>query len=1127
MKRTQIKDTVRNIRKQLVSFFSIIVIALLGVSIFLGLNYSSCAIARNGSEFFAQQHFRDIEMISTLLFTEEDLNVIRETEGVADVEPVWMVGAAASSGGDRVDVNVVSVTGRLNLPVLIEGRLPENGTECAVEQKLAEKMGWTVGSEIRLQNTAGSTVQYLNGERFVMTGVANHPDHSNTMVTDTFYILVTPDAFDREALDGCFMRAEIAVEGAGTDRFSETYKEITEAVRERLEALALSGPGRRDEEIHEQYSAEIEDRQRELDDGKKALEEGRAELDEGWAACAEGERELISADEELEEAARQLDDAKAELESAEKQLSEAKTTLEDGEARLKDAAGQLSAARRKLNNGWNELEDAKAQIRDGIRGAAERVLGDGAGLINWADRQTVDLDAGPATAMTLQITETYSFDMNLSLDSIAASFADSDAISDEVLLQIYEMRTGSQEGFDAAAERSALKAETVQAAAELEGKYHELHSACKQWDEGDRQFWDGLTLYYVNKREYRIGLEAYEEGLRQYEEGKARYEEGLASYEQGLLDVEEGRKKLEESKRQLEEGEKEYADGLARLSDGEEQIAAARERLDKLDPCRWLVMDMDGNAGYVQIKLGSNNLKSLESTFATLFVLVGALVIFATVSKMVDEQRTQVGTTKALGFFKREIFAKYLSFGAFASVLGAVLGVLAAYFVMEGIALGGYDDYSVIDLKRPAITPVPTLIVLLAAAALAVAAVWAACSQLLRTPAIRLMQPKVPAGAGKKGKNGKSPLSLYSRLILLNMKSDFKRVLVTIVSVAGCCALVVIGVTIKSALTRSLDRQFDDIVKYDWRVNFNPEESETAESEIRALLEEAGTDYTSLYFSNAAYQVEEIQAAELFCGDLEEIEDFYRLKDWKTGEDMEAPDKGILIQRRVAESYGLEEGEELEIALGGVKSATVTVEGIFEHYIGRPVFMSPSGFERSFGEKYEPNVFFVRLNGADAGRLEDALRSVRGFASITSADSGKAVFNASAGTINSLVAIFIFMAAVMAGVVLMNLTSIYVLQKKRELTIMRVNGFTVREVVAYMLRETALTTTMGILLGIAVGSAISYRICRLLEQPFLQCAREPSAVAWIAGAGLTLFFTALVNLIALRPVRNLKLTDVT
>ena len=1134
MKKTQIKDIWRNIRKQKVSFISVIVIAMLGVAVYLGLDYSAAGMTRNGSAFFISQNFRDIEMVSTLLFTQQDLEDIRNTEGVADMEAVWQVSGKASSGGDRRDVNVISLTERINLPRLVEGRLPEAETECAVEKLLADEMGWTVGSEILLQDASGEKLQYLGGERFTVVGIADHPDHGNILVTDTCYVIVTPAAFDRAALDGCCMKVEVCIEKeAGIDRYSEPYTAAVAAVQDRLEALSLTAMLRRDAGVHDQFQAQVDEKQKELDDAKAELDAARKELDDGWIALAEGEQELSEAAAQLEDAQRQLEDARQQLETASSQLAQSKRELDAAKQELDAGAAQLNTAKAQLDSAKGELEDATAQIRGGIRAAVEAALGDSAAQISWAGRQAVDVDSASASAMPFWITTGYCCDLNQSLSANINAFVYSDEITDEMLLEAYIEATGSEEGFDADTARASLAASAVAVAGAYEGQYNGLQTACRQWDEGHAQYMTGLNEYQTSLARYNEGLASFESGMNQYETGMAAYQRGLAQYteseaeyEQGQIDAEEGQKKLEESRKQLEDGEAAYQEALSKIADGEQQIAKAQEQLDNLDPCLWLIADGSGNPGYVQIGMAEDNLNSLKGTFALLFILVGALVIFATVSKMVDEQRTQVGTTKALGFFNREIFAKYLSFGVSAAVLGTVLGILAAYFGLQNIVLGSYDSKYSFDLTKPALVAPSTVLALLAAAALAVAAVWAACSRLLSTPAIRLMQAKVPEGKKKSGTGKKHALSLYSRLILLNMRTDFKRVLVTIVSVAGCCALVVIGVTLKTAMTGSMDRHYSEVVAYDWQLSFSPEESETAGAEIEELLRQAGVEYTPLYDAGLTYSISGIQIAELFCGDIETIENFYHLNDWISGEPLPSTDEGILIQRRVAECYDLDVGSEFEIALGGTKTAAVSVAGIFEHYVGRPMVMSPAYYEKVFGTACEPNAFFVRLNGAVADALEKELRSVKGFTGITGNDSVKAMFEASTGVINTLVVLFIFMAAVMAGVVQLNLTNIYVLQKKRELTIMRINGFTFREVVGYMLRETVLTTALGILLGVLIGSGIAYQICRALEQPFLQFVRSISLPAWASGAALTVLFTVLVNFIALRPVKKLKLTDV-
>ena len=204
MKRTQRKDAWRNIRKQGVSFASIIVIALLGVAAFLSISYSAEAMKVNGSAAYDALHFRDLEVVSTLLLTEDDLECLRNTEGVSDVEPIWQTGANAYINGQREGAAVITVTERLNRPILVEGRLPETLTECAVEKRLAEKAGWHLGDTVEWLEMTESTGQYfLAVDALTITGIVEHPDHANLNVPDVLYILVFQDAFDHEAMEGC------------------------------------------------------------------------------------------------------------------------------------------------------------------------------------------------------------------------------------------------------------------------------------------------------------------------------------------------------------------------------------------------------------------------------------------------------------------------------------------------------------------------------------------------------------------------------------------------------------------------------------------------------------------------------------------------------------------------------------------------------------------------------------------------------------------------------------------------------------------------------------------------------------------------------------------------------------
>lgn len=843
MKRTQRKDAWRNIRKQGVSFASIIVIALLGVAAFLSISYSAEAMKVNGSAAYDALHFRDLEVVSTLLLTEDDLECLRNTEGVSDVEPLWQTGVNAYINGQREGAAVITVTERLNRPILVEGRLPETLTECAVEKRLAEKAGWHLGDTVEWLEMTESTGRFFLGvEALSITGIVEHPDHVNLNVPDVLYILVYRDAFDHEAMKNCCMKALIEVDTpAGMDRFSAGYQAAVQAVRERIEALASTRAPLRDNQVRQQAYGELD------------------EAETNYAAY--------------------LEETSASGESAPEEIDE---------------------------------------------------------------------------------------------------------------------------------------------------------------------FW--------------------------------------AFFEQIISDQ--------------------------------------RREVDEMAPCRWIVLDSRGNTSFVQLNTSSKNLASLQMTFSMLFVAIGALVIYATVSKMVDEQRTLVGVTKALGFFNREVFAKYLLFGLLATVLGTFLGILLARFWIEGFVLNGYNIYFTIDLRQPRMFLKPTLIVILGGVFLAVAAVTFACLRLVRMPAIRLMQAPVPKGRNKTVRTQKHVLSLYSRLVLLNIRTDIKRVLVTVVSVAGCCTLVVIGFTLKYSIDKCMEKQYTEVVQYDGRIRVD------YAGDVEEELISSGVEYVPLYDGNVTFRIRDVDMGELLCGDIAAIETMFRLNDWQTGEPLAPTDEGIYIQRRLAEIYDLTVGSEFEMTLNGTQTITVRVAGVFENYLGRTMAMSPGYYEALCGETPQSNAFFVRFGDVDREALLSELDETLGFVEHTPADEGKAMFKAATSVINAVVALFIFMAAVMAGVVLLNLTNIYILQKKRELTVMRINGFTTKEVIAYVTRETVITTILGIILGLIFGSAFGYRIVRALEQSFYRLERSICFSGWLYAAIMTVFFTVIVNIIALRKVKDLKLTDV-
>ena len=229
-------------------------------------------------------NYRDLEIMSTNVFYQEDLDAVMDVEGVRDAEPVWQTGAKASSGDKRQDISVISLTDRVNQPQLIEGRMPQTAEECVVEQRLAQNMGWGMGDAVVAQNAKGEAAPFLKNNRFTVVGIANHPDHTSVSIPDTLYVMVEKTAFDMESLKDGFMKMEVVVDKPeGIDRFSKGYEAIVGAVSQRMEEVGDSRAAIRDREVHSQAQSQLDEAQTKLDEAHETLQKGREELDEGWS----------------------------------------------------------------------------------------------------------------------------------------------------------------------------------------------------------------------------------------------------------------------------------------------------------------------------------------------------------------------------------------------------------------------------------------------------------------------------------------------------------------------------------------------------------------------------------------------------------------------------------------------------------------------------------------------------------------------------------------------------------------------------------------------------------------------------------------------------------------------------
>ena len=985
MKKTQLLDAVRNIKKQFVSFLSIVVIAMLAATAYLAIAYTSAALRKTASDYFNTWGFWDIEVSSTLLMDEEDLEAIRAVPGVASAEPVWQIDSRLICEGGSFDASIISLPQEISRPELLEGRLPETTDECAVEEELLKKAELSVGDEITIENAALMGIDALSQESFVITGTFRSPDHISFLVSATPYILMTKEAFNLEGMDTAFMKTRVRVADAPDNRYSDEYLETVRPVKEAIEALAEERAPLRTDTLQSAIDKQREEGQQKLDDASAELEEKRAELED--------------AKQKLEDARAQLDDGWRKIRESEKQLEDAKEQLDDGGEALTEAEYQLEA------------------------------------IPDWFSRAIYILDAA-------------------NIDVSGAPL---------------------------------------------------VGGLVSRYEDSIEQYGAGRMTWYSKGEEYLDAVTLYDRGMKQLQEGEAAYSENLAKVEDGEKQLQEGEEKLRDAKKQLEDAE---------TMEG------------KLDDCRWVVLNDLGNAGYVYADTNAGNLSSLSLSFSLIFLVVAALVIYATISSIVEEQRKLIGATKALCLYNREIFAKYLLFGVGGAVIGILLGILCSYFLLQKGVLRAYGMFFTYGAGDLVFLPLDTALVAAGGLAISLLSVYLACSQLLRLPAVKLIQGDTGFTGGKK--SGKSSSrSLYSRLIIRNMVTDWKRVLVTIVSVAGSCILLVIGFTLKYAVDGVPVIQFEIIQQYEATLSYDTGKAADAEEALREVLDENGLSYVALHDASAIFKADDtLNTAELMVAEKGELDGFFALRDAKTGEAVDLPDSGMLVTKRFSEYYGVNPGDSFMIYDSKMNLDTATAAGVFNNYFGQFMFMTPEGYEELYDTEPERNCFLVKTGELSLDELREKVAEVDGFEKLADAAAERARFTRITGALNYVELLMLVLAGVMAYFILMNLSATYIQKKTKELTIMRINGFTVGECVYYAALDLVITTILGTLLGLVSGGVLAYCIVRMVEMSYMQLVRTPVAKTYLYAALITCGFSLIVNAYTLRVIKDLKLSDI-
>ena len=1053
------RTTLREIRGSMGRFLAILAIVALGVGFFCGVRITTPAMVNTMDRFWQEKQLYDYRLISTLGWEEDDVARFAAAEGVRDAEGSHTLDLLCHDKADNEFVlKAHSITKAVNLLTLTEGRMPTAGNECIMDAGMPGTL--RVGDTVYIADgNEEDTLDALSHRAYTIVGAAHSSLYANFERGTTSlgngsvsgYLYLPEDAWDVDYYSEIYVRFD-----ADDVIYSKAYKDAMDARDPVWEQLTQTIAERR-------YDRLVADAQAELDDGRAELAdkraEGQQELDDAAQELADGKQKLDDAKEELADAEQELADAKKELDDAAKELADAKEELDSGELELADAKQQIEDGQATLDDSEAQLLDGEAQISDGQAqiDAAAASLAENEAMVE-AQAQVLEGKAAElAQALTM---------LDYLSDEQRQAVLAGQAEVEAGRVQIEQARAGLAAGRrELEAQQSLLdekRAELADGWAQLEQGRADLADAQAQYDEGLAKWQDGKQAYEDGVKEYEDGLAKYEDGVKEYEDGKAEYADGVKDYEDGLAEYEDGKAEFDE-----------------KIADAEADIADAQQKIDDIDAPDTFVLDRGTNISYACFESDSQIVEQVARVFPIFFILVAALVCLTTMSRMVEEQRTQIGTLKALGYSEGDIMGKYMFYSGLAAVLGCVIGYAVGIVLFPTVIWRSYQLMYI---------PLRLHLVIdwgLAAAALGVSLLgslgvtWISCRLELAETAAGLMRPKAPK-AGKRVLLEHVPF-IWDRLKFLHkvsIRNIFRykgRFFMMVIGISGCTALLLTGFGLKDSVAGFADVQYGEIVTADASVVFKSDIGDTLPPALTAKLDAVTADYTLLHEASWDLVTKDKTKgmSVLVPLDGDAFADYMTLRTLD-GDPLSLPADGeALVCNAIAERYGAVPGETILLRDEDMRELRVKVAGVFENHVYNYIILSPGTLASQLGEPAACNAAYLHFpEDADPYQAAATLAQEDKITTVSLFDEIRIRMGNMMKSLDLIVLVVILCAAGLAFIVLYDLTNINITERIREIATIKVLGFFRSETSAYVLRENLALTAVGTVCGLFLGIAL-------------------------------------------------------
>ena len=1065
------KNLRQSIKNSLGRYIALALIICLGASLFMGLLITRQDMVFTGQHFLEEQNMFDLRMISNYGWTEEYVEQFASLPGVKDAEGVFYLDLIARTEEMTEDsvYRFYAIPQRINKIALRSGRMPENNQECLVEGFFTSDsiLGKTVTvSSLNDEDSLDSLIS----KTFTIVGRIASPlyldmNRGTTAVgsgsLENYYYLPAA-AFDTDY----YTEINLTLQNQ-YDIFTSAYHDYLEDSLDVLEADATALSTRRFLDIREEAEEEYQEGYQEYLDGRKEFEEEKAK-----------------AETELADAYQELKDAEEELETNRKKLVDAGNKIEDGKKQIEAAAVQLDVGEAEAKANLAAVQAGIPQAQAGI--AAVENAAKGYGIDNipaaYSDAEKSAAAAGDAVSKLSQALE----DAKTNLDLGTAA---------ELETQLAQAKASHQTALGTLAQRKSFYDNYITAT----GKLSQLQSA-------EKTLLDALQKVEANREILADEWEALHHAENKLWISWGEWGEGRDEIAEGWVDYEEARL----------EAEQEIADAEEKLKEAEEDLQEAREEIDSMDKPDLIMLSRTSNVGYNNLDSSSNIVAGVARILPVFFLLVASLVCITTMTRMIDEERTQIGTLKALGYTNGEIMRKYLIYSGSSAVLGCCLGLFLGCTVIPMIIWEAYKIMLYIQPNLLLTVNWPLCIaIVLVYTVLMLSVTWYSCKKTLEEEPAQLIRPKAP-DAGRKILLEHlwlwKKLSFLNKVTIRNIFRYRQRLAMMLIGISGCTALLLTGFGLRDSIVNIVPLQYEEITRYDMSVYFRDALTEQDREEFHKVVADAD-DY--MFYHQSSVDVG-------FAGRTKELcmisgsDQLTRFIDLHKGEQsLPLPETGeVVLSVGVCDNLGIQVGDKLTLRNADLQTIEVTVSAIYDNYVDNFALVHPDTIEKHWGNAPEEQMAFVRVApGQDVYGVSAAIADLDTVLNVSVSQDLADMISSMMDALDLVIILIVVSAGLLAVTVLYNLTNINIKERLREIATIKVLGFRASETGAYVFKENMILTVCGSLLGLALGWLLLLFVIRQVKVDMVWFKATIEPISYILSVVLTIVSSIVVDFI--------------